>query len=250
MSFYDDILHSIKEEAKKYVDTEEDYKFYIIGETENCVSVHDEVEECTYRDYTITNPDVIDSQWIKDKIIVTDSVLDTKIGIDVKGLSDWLVENVDKKMYMNLENIIFLNDVEKDLVYLSELDPKFNEILECNSLPEDDAVGLMWYSNQIVLINIGTILSCEKELLDEGIIYDWELDDDVNAGICKTLVHEIRHLAVANPFLPEEFLGKTAADDEIDAEEYAEKICGNGVPYIIQKTDKELETYENDEPEI
>lgn len=112
------------------------------------------------------------------------------------------------------------------------------------------AVGLMWYSNQTVLINIGTILNCEKELLDDGTIYDWELDDDINAGICKTLVHEIRHLAVANPFLPEEFLGKTVADDEIDAEEYAEKICSNGVPYIIQKTDKEIEIYENDEPEI
>ena len=54
----------------------------------------------------------------------------------------------------------------------------------------------------------------------------------------ETLVHEIRHLAQANPYLSEELLNQNS-NDEQDAEEYARRVVEEHPEYLIINGEEE-----------
>ena len=98
----------------------------------------------------------------------------------------------------------------------------------------------MWYDACKVFVNIEEIIKVTKSMLEEGILYDYEVTDCINQGIIETLIHELRHLAQANPYLPEELL-KQKGDDEEDAEQYARTFYAENLMNIVIKKEMELE---------
>ena len=227
MNLFERIKSSIKED----VSLDEDL-IQILEETDSKICVYDDFDGYG-REYTITNPLTINENWIKEKIIITKSVSKTGYIINTDLITKWLLENLDKNMYLTLENIVIMNDSEEDFDELPLIDEKFSELLEVNNLPDENLVGLMWYYYQIVFVNIGTIVNTTKEMLEVGDLYEWEEKDTINSGIISTLVHEIRHLAQANPYLPEDVLNQKS-DDETDAEDYARNICKGVLPYFLK----------------
>lgn len=226
MTLFETIKSNIKEDASKDEDLLE-----IIEDTDEKISVYDNFDGYG-REYTITNPEIINETWIKEKIIITKSVPETGYNINTNILTKWLVQNVDKFMYLTLENIVFMADSEKDFDELPLIDNKFSDLLEVNNLPNEDLIGLMWYHYQIVFVNIKAIIDTTKEMLETGDIYEWEERDTINSGILSTLIHEIRHLAQANPYLPDAILNQNT-DDELDAENYAKDICEGTLSFIL-----------------
>lgn len=240
MTLFEQMKKDIKEDVEEYKSEGEDI-LWIDNETESSISVYDDVDGCS-REYTITDPLRINSEWITDKIIVTDSV--QEIGkINSNEIALWLDKYIDKNMYCTLKNIIFVNDTEKDYDFLANYNEDFHDMLETNDLPID-SIGLMWFSHQIVLINVGAIEQCTQEMVDDGELYENEKECTVNSGIITTLVHEIRHLAQSNPYLPEEIL-QQRDDDEIDAENYAIEVCDSiPLPWALDREEKEKEEEE------
>lgn len=229
---FEEIKKSIKDDATKYAANEEGV-LEITEENDNYIAVYEDIDGFS-REYTITNPDVITKEWIKELIIVTDSAKELEFIIDIDKLADFAA-SLDKNMLLTLENIVIVNDAEKDYDYLSALDDSFARMLEVSDLPDEHLVGLMWFSYQKVFVNLGSIIKATNELIDEGTVYDWEKEDSINMGIAVTLVHEIRHLAWANPYLDEDKLNKKSENEEEDAETYANMVCSNGIPWLIKK---------------
>lgn len=206
----------------------------IIEESDTAITVYDDIDGFS-REYTLTDPEVIDTDWINSKIIITPSVSKTGYKPNQRKIAEWLVAHIDKTMYLNLENIIIVNDTEKDFDYLSNLSETLSCRLECSSLPDKNLIGLMWHCYQTVLVNIGTIVTTTEEMIEEGLLYKLEKDHTINEGLLATLAHEIRHLAQANPYLPEEILNQQNNDEE-DAENFAHQICDKGTPCVLDKT--------------
>lgn len=226
MDLFEKIKLNIKEDASN-----DDDLLEIIDESDEEISVYDNFDSYG-REYTITNPIKVNEEWLHEKIIVTNSTSQTGYAINTNLIVKWLLKNVDKNMYLTLENIVFMNDSEKDFDELPLINKKFYELLEINDLPNENLIGLMWYHYQIVFVNVGAIINTTKEMIEEGDLYEWEEKDTINSGILSTLVHEIRHLAQANPYLPEDILNQNT-DDETDAENYARNICEGTLPYIL-----------------
>lgn len=227
---FEDIKKNIKDDVTKYAANEEGV-LEITDENDNHITVYEDIDGFS-REYTITNPDAITKEWINERIIVTDSVKELDISINIEKLAEFAT-SLDKNMLLTLENIIIVNDAEKDYDYLSALDDEFAQMLEVSDLPDENLVGLMWFSYQKVFLNLGSIIKATDELIEDGIGYDYEREQDINRGIATTLVHEIRHLAQANPYLEANKLNQKGNDEE-DAENYADMVCSNNIPWLIK----------------
>lgn len=152
---FEEIKKAIKSDAEKYAANEEGV-LEITEENDNYIAVYEDIDGFS-REYTITNPDVITKEWIKELIIVTDSAKELEFIIDTDKLADFAA-SLDKNMLLTLENIVIVNDAEKDYDYLSALDDSFARMLEVSDLPDEHLIGLMWFSYQKVFVNLGSII--------------------------------------------------------------------------------------------
>lgn len=231
MGLYQQIEESIEKEVNVYgTDV-----ICITWCGENYISVADFTGDCP-ESYTITNPDSIDEKWLEDRVIVTASVGKLGLGIDTKKIAEWLISNVDKTMYMMLQNIVFVNDIAWDYDYLCAMNEDFCDMLEVNDLPSDGIVGYTWWNHQIVFVQVKSIVDIIDEEIASGNLFLHERDVEINKGILMTLVHEIRHIAQSNPWIPESVFGKYGEDSEEDAENYAVSIAEKGFPFVLEQT--------------
>ena len=223
----------------------------ILEEDASHIRIRDDMEECMYLEYAIMNPNAMDLEWLKKRIIVTPSVSKLPFSFDVQELAEFIIKTLDKAMYLNLNRIVFLNDLDEDYDYLVHLDDddEFAYALEEHELPYD-MLGIQWHAKEIVLVNLGEILKVTEQMVEDGDLESYEVMGCVNHGIFTTLVHEIRHLAQSNPYLPEHALNfqgewSTASEDEnaeeMDAETYCRDFCdSHSLPYVIrEKVSKE-----------
>ena len=61
-----------------------------------------------------------------------------------------------------------------------------------------------------------------------------EIKKETSLGIVVTMLHEIRHAAQNNSYLPEEILDLISEDEEVDAEEYARNWFEQYPTYILK----------------
>jgi hypothetical protein len=232
------IKKSIEDDIKNGLEVE------ILAESNDSIVVYDNADIMD-RDYEIKNPNILTKDWLKEHTIITPSVNELPQKINVDKMIDWVYENIDKDMYLTLERIIICNDEEKDFDYLRDYNDELYSQLECNDLPSENQLGIMWYDASIVVVNFGTIIKTTNEMIEDGYLYEYEKNDNINYGLISTLAHEIRHLAQANPYLPEDVL-QQCGDDEEDAEQYAINICDEHNVYILE-CGEEIEIDVNEE---
>lgn len=240
---FEELKNSVKEDEQQFIkDNEDTYCVTVVDETNDTITVWDNTGFID-RTYTITNPNVISKDWLQKRIIKTKSLEKLPYRVNFEKLVEWLLSSMDKFIYMNLSKMIFVNDTEEDWDELCEVDDDFQYILEVNELPDDKCLGIMWFEQSMVVVNVGSIIRCVQNAViqdgqegdDEHWIYPWEAQKDINEQIIVTLTHELRHLAQANPYLTEELLCQES-DDEEDAEDFARFTYENNPVFLIEKT--------------
>ena len=234
---YNKMIKMIHEDMELATDDE----MSVISEDNNRITIWDYYNDDIDRTYTLTDPDIIDKDYVKDRIIITKSA-DDLIDIDKDMISEYLCEYA-KNTLINLEEIIFINDYDKDFEELYKRKDGYNwqEILEVNDLPTDNELGIMWFERSMVVVNIGEILKNAEEMAKSGDIYPEDIPKETGIGIITTLLHELRHIEQANPYMPAIEFDQISMDPEADAEEYA-RNCYDMHPIDIMN-DKD---YEND----
>lgn len=211
-------------------DIEEGTQVEIIEDAGSSIKVLDETE--SYRELMITDPSLITVQWLRDRLIVTPRARELSHVVDEDALCTWLAKNVDPDMMVTLRAIVILgDDYDEDYEYLKTVGD-FAYELEASDLPIDE-LGLHWFSYGKVFAHMGNIIEGVREMADTGDIYPWEDRREVGYGLLTTLVHEIRHLAQANPYLPESVLCQ-GSDDETDAESYARDVVNAAFADVVR----------------
>lgn len=59
-----------------------------------------------------------------------------------------------------------------------------------------DVVGISWFYASSVCINVAAMKACVQSQVECGDIQDWEAQDELEAGVWTTLLHELRHQQV------------------------------------------------------
>lgn len=160
-------------------------------------------------------------EWLKSKFIYGQSI-DSKY----KDLEDNicnLLLSIDQNMLINLNNIIFFGE-ESDINQIADsiinLDKSYDweenqKIGFKDSLieywpeiisDEHDIVGCYWYSQNSIIIDVRAIELSSSEIVEEDKKdgFNTNLANEILIGIYTTITHEIRHLGLENPFLPED----------------------------------------------
>lgn len=191
----------------------------ILKQDDNGIFIVD--TEGVTRDYPLWNPDTMDESWMRSRILATPAAA-SKLNTEV--IAKWIIQSIPKPMYFNLQRIVFVDDPENDFDWLMQNNTEnFADLLEEHDLPSENQLGVLWWSASILVISIQHIERVTEEMIADGLLYEWEKWETIEHGILTTMVHEIRHLAQSNPYLPDEILQQTK-DDETDAEMYAREL--------------------------
>lgn len=140
----------------------------------------------------------------------------------------------DQNMLITLEHVFIINGPSDAEFFCA----KYN--IDPDELPEQvtyepntisNTIGVYWWAANSVFINIEAIHAALEEIKKDYDTYDLFFDycTHEHDGIIRTLLHEIRHLGLANPFLdetkyPPSYESEQAVEDWA-SEEY-ERIFG------------------------
>lgn len=205
----------------------------ILKNTQNGITVYDQMEYPFDRTYTITHPKKMTQKWLADRIIVTPSA--NKFNLHTENVIKWIHKNLLKCFYCTLNYIVFLGDDEKaEFNYLQSYNEFFSRAVIEHDLPRVvEQLGVNWFSDACVIISLGNIFAGTDEMLADGCIRQNEIDECNNHGVAETLIHELRHLAQANPYIPKEVFRQRHQDLEEDAEIFAREFCEKHFVYAV-----------------
>lgn len=110
-NLYFGIVAGIHEDSQKKYNAP--LYFEILEETKDHIAVLDGLDGFD-REYTIHRPASMGRDFLESRVIVTDSAKELPYGIGIKKLADFLIQNLDKEVYMNLNHMIFVADAERD----------------------------------------------------------------------------------------------------------------------------------------
>lgn len=121
---------------------------------------------------------------------------------------------VDYNSLMTVEKIVFVSNEDELDVWLEHTD-------YTQSFDMDEAVGIYWRYDNIVLVNVNLI---EQSVRDINFNFDGSTyAEEMSLGLMETLVHELRHVLTMNPIIPEELVpGVEALEDSV--EEYCRAV--------------------------
>ena len=245
MNLFKQICNSIEKEAQSTADKED----YITIEDKNDVSItvfdFMDVEE-TNRFFTIRNPKHINREYLDSILRISDCVKDSSVDLDREKMLDYLDKEVDKDMLMTVQRIVFVtgDEEDEDSLYKDKLISEA-QFEAGHDLPFDNLYGVRWWDYDVVVTNIKAL----KEELDSVGIPDNSMEEKLNEGVMVTMLHEIRHCAQANRFLPASVLKPVSYDSEVDAEEYAQGFYERHPADIIKiKEKKHVVTAEEKKP--
>ena len=224
MSLFKDMCNDIRMDEKK---TENDDYEYIMVEEEadDHITVFDSMEgEVDSKRYTIRNPEYMDRDYFRSIVDFSDcaEAYRKEMPIDKEKVVEYLDGHMDKNMLMTVDRILFVTGDEEDDDKIFKNERVAEGAFEAGHwLPDKNQVGLTWWDYDIVCISLKGIREGVDECVNTFRLDKDEERDEINIGVLTTLVHEVRHTAQDNPYLPEKFFGPVSRDKEKDAEEYA-----------------------------
>lgn len=169
-----------------------------------------------------------DRDWIDSLIYITPDIrgeFAAPLG-DIDSISNILLQ-LDPNLLTCLRRIIITTESESDNTAIAnEFDIEPDEI--CNF---DDYLGMFWYSQNAVVINMTAITVATKELCAEMHLNKTEAAEEAIIGVYATLIHELRHLSLENPYLDETKYPESEKTEDA-VESYCRKICDNLLPQL------------------
>lgn len=202
---------------------------YILEESPDELTIVDDSAQ-TGRAIRYIRHSQITTEWVEDRILVTESAKRSEFAVDPHALAEYLVRVVDMDILHDLEGIVVVADVGEDWDELQLEDRHGNRILDVCDLPDDSLLGISWADYQIVVINLQTIIKTAKEICEDGF---GNVEMEVNIGVVTTILHELFHMAQNDPYAPEELFQNLPSDPEAQAEVWARDTWDNNGAYIL-----------------
>lgn len=195
--------------------------YEIVGESDKGLELFDADGEHGGGYFPLRFPEEITVEDIRQLIDIPEEVARKYPKLSANVLAQNLFENMDRNAFCCITKIAFVDSTE-DLDNLRVGDEFPEQLYNENDNLSCDIVGLFWYSQKIVVVNLHAIENCVRELLVE--IHSPEsFAEEMSLGIWTTLIHEIRHCMLDNPWLPEaDYPRHLEAEEEV--EEYAREV--------------------------
>lgn len=170
------------------------------------------------REFCLYKPSAMTPKWLKDKIIIPESVRNCGFCPNVDTLANWIIQNFSKEYYINLNRIIFTFNEDADFEELSQ-DKEIEEMFDAGHyFPCEENLGIYWNEYDTVVISIFNILESCREIEAKDDLY-FDMSKEMNIGIMTTLLHELGHLGQNNPYTPD------IASEEGKEEEVVEALA-------------------------
>lgn len=216
------LFHNITKEIQdKELHSTEDSYITIIKQTKNTIEFFDATDgEEDARTIKLKDPNNITRYYLNKLIIFSDAYKKDKslFKISKKKLIEYLFANTDKNMLMSVQAIAIITGDEEDTDSIYS-DPRIIDGIEdMHDFPMPDQIGLTWWNKDVIILNAQAI---QEVAIETNADNYFDNKDEVNIGILCTLLHEIRHTAQNNLWLPKEILSSYSSDPEEDAEQYA-----------------------------
>lgn len=162
----------------------------------------------------------VTKDWLKDRFIWCDGTSDMQQTYETRLID--LLYKIDHKMLITLNKIIIIKD-ETSISYVCDYikadEDEWPSVIDFDT---NDILGCHWWSQSCVIINISaiakTLAEMQKEYDHDELYFDEPQEEWI--GIATTLLHEIRHLGLFNPFL-DMTAYPTSAESESEVEAWA-----------------------------
>lgn len=168
----------------------------ILSETQTDIQTDDFLED-RHITYHIVPPT---EEWLKSLFIYSKSCPDCS-EYERAIIEEFL--RIDPNMLTTLRHIIFVKDEGDDEDVCEQLGLENWEWPGQIDFDEPTCVGLYWYAESSIVINLGAIEATSQEICEQ-FAEPWAFSQEVFQGVVTTALHEIRHLGLSNPLLPNE----------------------------------------------
>lgn len=183
---------------------------FIEQQDDTSVSFVDDVDFS--RPISFTDPDQINTEWIKNHIWVHPEITE----IQVDPLAKTLLRVEDLRFLAFLRSIVILRNEEDLDTYIKQTfkDHEYDEFMDMYPTIGDDCVGILWYYARCPIIILDEIRDTAKKMAADPLLYHSE-EEEFHRGILGTIFHELYHLLASIRFIP----------DIVDTEDAAEEFC-------------------------
>lgn len=195
--------------------------YEIVGESDEGLELFDVYGERGGGYFPLRFPEEITEETIRKIISIPEAVTQKYPKLTAEAIAKNLFQNLDRNTFCCVTKIDFVDSTD-NLDALQEEDDYPEQLYNENDRLTDELVGLFWYSRKVVIVNLHAIEAAAAELTLQLHCPEERLKE-TEIGIWVTLIHELRHSMLDNPFLPEEdyplYLGE---EDEV--EEYSREV--------------------------
>lgn len=162
----------------------------------------------------------ITKNWLKERFIWCDGTLDIQQTYENRLVD--MFYRIDPQMLITLNKVIFIR-YEADIPKVCEkIHADEDEWPSVINFDENKALGCHWWAHSCVIINVSsidkTLAEMKQESENDGLYFNEATEEWI--GIATTLLHEIRHLGLSNPFL-DITAYPTSAESEQEVEAWA-----------------------------
>ena len=206
---------------------------HIPGQPAGCRTIFD-YGDIIGKEVSFTPEEAMSADWFWSKAHIQTVPKDNRYDIDFKAICDFVFAHVEREMFTTLDAVFFVFDddgLEKLYDYTGD-----EYAQECIDM--DQAVGLMWYEKNIIIINVGLIQKSSEEIADEFCPAKNHIAD----GIVMTIVHELRHLMLDTNVLLSEEAYPYSENAEEAVEEFTRRFADRwlyGNTEFVQKAKNE-----------
>lgn len=178
------------------------------------------------------------ADWLLSILDVAPDVKDPELnGFGGRSAVAELLLTQDPAMFINLRHIIITTESEADSDFIAgrlEIEPY-------EVCAYEDSVGLFWFAQSAVIINIQAIDEAVSDLVKELHLSASDHEEERVIAFYSTLFHELRHLGLDDPFLPED-LYPTSLNGEDAVESYAREQTDRLLPRLRKLANDVYET--------
>lgn len=213
------------------------YKIEIVDDREDSITVR-QTSTNGEMEYVFTNPDVINEQWIMDRISMTESAKNHIYDIDTEGTAAWINRFIDPAMLASIDSIIFIGSPSEELE-TCDLNDDLVDMIQENFNGLTDSTG-MTVGCDMIFINTQGVVQKVINDMDNDIKNPSVFIDAVNRELAVTVAHEFMHVAQHNPYFPfgrldDEYL---CGNEEWEAEDFGQKTGAEENPNMLRNDEQ------------
>lgn len=204
----------------------------ILSESENDILTYDYIQNREVNYHTVEP----DAAWLEAMMYFTPAVTKSREMMTPLGqpsIISSILLRLDPNLFTCLRHIIFTTESEDDIDAIAS----HLNVEPCEVCDFADYIGMFWYYQNAVVVNMTAILNSIRQMKTKIHLTDTEAAEETVIGIYSTLVHELRHLALENPYLESNAYPDSEKSEEA-VEDYCRNVCDNMLGMLKQTARK------------